>query len=152
MSVTNEGAGQQLKTDQSKRALPLHQQLIELGFMDFVKQRIDRTSKNKPIFNYKPSKNGIWSHTFCHEFGKLLDSLNFIAGKRPTAYLFRHTIIDELKQLQIEESLVAQIVGHAYQNITYGRYDKKFDVKTLKPVVDKISFELSLTAQRLKLN
>jgi integrase len=152
MSVTNEGAGRQLKTDQSKRALPLHQQLIELGFMAFIKQREDRTSKNQPIFNYQPCKDGILSYTFCREFGKLLDSLNLVAGKRPTAYLFKHTFIDEPKQLQIEESLAAQIVGHAYQNITYGRYGKKFDVKMLQPVVDKISFELSLTAQRLKLN
>ncbi|MCL1115575.1 tyrosine-type recombinase/integrase [Shewanella basaltis] len=149
MSVTNEGEGQQLKNDQSKRTLPIHQQLIELGFMDFIKQHQDRSSKNQPIFNYQPSKDGIWSHTFCREFGKLLDQLNFIAGKRPTAYSFRHTFIDELKQLQIEESMVAQLVGHVYHNITYGRYGKKFDIKTLKPVVDKINFELSLTVQRL---
>jgi len=66
-----------------------------------------------------------------------------IAGKRPTAYSFRHTFIDELKQLQIEESMVAQLVGHVYHNITYGRYGKQYDVKTLKPVVDKVDYELN---------
>ncbi|GAA0783157.1 MULTISPECIES: site-specific integrase [Pseudomonadati] len=156
MTITNEGAGQQLKTEQSKRIVPIHQQLIELGFMDFVETRTkqqtsNRTSKSQPIFTYKPNKEGIWSHTFCREFGKLLDQLHFIAGKRPTAYSFRHTFIDELKQLQVEESLVAQIVGHAYHNITFGRYGKKFEIKTLKPVVDKVSFKLNLTPQRLKL-
>ncbi|QIR14487.1 tyrosine-type recombinase/integrase [Shewanella aestuarii] len=151
MNITNASAGQQLKTEQSKRKVPIHQQLIELGFMDFVKKRADRTSKAKPLFHYQPSHDGNWSHTFCREFGKLLDQLNFTAGKRPTAYSFRHTFIDELKQGQIEESLVAQIVGHAYQNITYGRYGKKFDVKTLKPVIDSIQFELIISPERLKL-
>ncbi|MCW3172362.1 tyrosine-type recombinase/integrase [Shewanella subflava] len=151
MNITNASAGQQLKTEQSKRKVPIHQQLTELGFMDFVKSRTDRTSKTKPIFNYKPSHDGNWSHSFCREFGKLLDQLNFTAGKRPTAYSFRHTFIDELKQGQIEESLVAQIVGHAYQNITYGRYGKKFDVKTLKPVIDSIQFELIISPESLKL-
>jgi integrase len=157
--VTNEGMSQQLKTAQSKRTVPLHQKLIELGFTDFVKTITDRTSKtshiknshfksgpltSSPLFHYQPSTDGVWSHKFCREFGKLLDQLNFIAGKRPTAYSFRHTFIDELKQLQIEESMVAQLVGHVYHNITYGRYGKQYDVKTLKPVVDKVSYTLNL--------
>ncbi len=110
--VTNEGMSQQLKTAQSKRTVPLHQKLIELGFIDFVQTITDRTSKSSQLFDYQPSSDGVWSHKFCREFGKLLDQLNFIAGKRPTAYSFRHTFIDELKQLQIEESMVAQLVGH----------------------------------------
>jgi integrase len=127
--VTNEGMSQQLKTAQSKRTVPLHQKLIEFGFIDFVQTINDRTSKtsqltNSPLFHYQPSSDGVWSHKFCREFGKLLDQLKFIAGKRPTAYSFRHTFIDELKQLQIEESMVAQLVGHVYHNITYGRYGK----------------------------
>ncbi|MGI2176286.1 site-specific integrase [Shewanella sp. OMA3-2] len=152
--VTNEGTSQQLKTTQSKRTVPLHQKLIELGFIDFVQTITDRTSKscqlknshltNSPLFHYQPSSDGVWSHKFCREFGKLLDQLHFIAGKRPTAYSFRHTFIDELKQLQTEESMVAQLVGHVYHNITYGRYGKQYDVKTLKPVVDKVSYTLNL--------
>jgi integrase len=147
--VTNEGMSQQLKTTQSKRTVPLHQKLIELGFIDFVQTITDRTSKNSqltsnPLFHYQPSSDGVWSHKFCREFGKLLDQLHFVAGKRPTAYSFRHTFIDELKQLQIEESMVAQLVGHVYHNITYGRYGKQYDVKTLKPVVDKVSHTLNL--------
>ncbi|WP_351019624.1 tyrosine-type recombinase/integrase [Shewanella sp. AC91-MNA-CIBAN-0169] len=148
--VTNEGMSQQLKTAQSKRTVPLHQKLIELGFVDFVQTMTNRTSKtsqltSNPLFHYQPSSDGVWSHKFCREFGKLLDQLNFIAGKRPTAYSFRHTFIDELKQLQIEESMVAQLVGHVYHNITYGRYGKQYDVKTLKPVVDKVDYELNLS-------
>ena len=148
--VTNEGMSQQLKTAQSRRIVPLHQKLIELGFIDFVQTINDRTSKNSqltsnPLFHYQPSSDGVWSHKFCREFGKLLGQLHFIAGKRPTAYSFRHTFIDELKQLQIEESMVAQIVGHVYHNITYGRYGKQYDVKTLKPVVDKVEYELHLS-------
>tara|TARA_R110002033_G_scaffold171095_1_gene216027 strand:- start:3677 stop:4489 length:813 start_codon:yes stop_codon:yes gene_type:complete len=149
INVTNEGMSQQLKTAQSKRTVPLHQKLIEFGFIDFVQTITDRTSKtsqltSSPLFHYQPSSDGVWSHKFCREFGKLLDQLHFIAGKRPTAYSFRHTFIDELKQLQIEESMVAQIVGHVYHNITYGRYGKQYDVKTLKPVVDKVSYTLNL--------
>jgi integrase len=148
--VTNEGMSQQLKTAQSKRTVPLHQKLIELGFIDFVQTINDQASKScqltsRPLFHYQPSSDGVWSHKFCREFGKLLDQLNFIAGKRPTAYSFRHTFIDELKQLQIEESMVAQIVGHVYHNITYGRYGKQYDVKTLKPVVDKVEYALNLS-------
>lgn len=43
---------------------------------------------------------------------------------RPTAYGFRHTFIDCLKQTGVEEYQVAEVVGHANPNMTYGRYGK----------------------------
>ena len=62
------------------------------------------------------------------------------AKARPTAYGFRHTFIDELKQKGIEESLVAQIVGHTHHSLTFGRYGKKYPIEKLSGVIEKIIF------------
>jgi hypothetical protein len=88
--VTNEGMSQQLKTAQSKRTVPLHQKLIELGFTDFIQTITDRTSKNChlknsplksgpltscPLFHYQPSSDGVWSLKFCREFANYSTNL-----------------------------------------------------------------------------
>ena len=64
------------------------------------------------------------------------------ANARPTAYGFRHTFIDELKQKGVEESLVAQIVGHTHQSMTFGRYGKKYPMAKLSGVIENISFSI----------
>ncbi len=69
------------------------------------------------------------------------------ANARPTAYGFRHTFIDELKQKGVEESLVAQIVGHTHQSMTFGRYGKKYPMQKLATVIRSVTF-LELESSR----
>jgi integrase len=64
------------------------------------------------------------------------------ANKRPTAYGLRHTFIDEMKQLDISEHIVAQIVGHANPNITYSRYGKDIKVAALLKDIEKIEYQI----------
>ncbi|AZG36515.1 site-specific integrase [Shewanella psychromarinicola] len=123
--VDDSGAGQRLKNLNAKRYVPIHKYLLELGFIAFVEQR---KSTHTQLFDYKPV--GIiedWSKTYCKQLAKLQTEIGMQANQRPTSYGFRHTFIDEMKQLDISEHIVAQIVGHANPNITYSRYGK--DVK-----------------------
>lgn len=65
-----------------------------------------------------------------------------VCGNRPTAYSFRHSFIDEMKQHGAEESVVAQIVGHEPANITLGRYGKKYPVKLLRKKIQQVKYGL----------
>ncbi|BCN26290.1 hypothetical protein VYA_34820 [Vibrio alfacsensis] len=64
------------------------------------------------------------------------------AKARPTAYSFRHTFIDELKQAGVEESMVAQLVGHTHSSMTFGRYGKKYPIQKLSLVIEDIVTQL----------
>ncbi len=75
------------------------------------------------------------SKRYCQQFGRLQTAVGMPAKARPTAYGFRHTFIDELKQKGIEESLVAQIVGHTHQSMTFGRYGKKYPIQMLASTI-----------------
>ncbi|MBB1426558.1 tyrosine-type recombinase/integrase [Shewanella sp. SG44-2] len=140
ISVDDSGAVQRLKNLNAKRYVPIHQRLLELGFIAFVEQR---KSTHTQLFDYKPV--GIiedWSKTYCKQLAKLQTEIGMQANLRPTSYGFRHTFIDEMKQLDISEHIVAQIVGHANPNITYSRYGKDVRMKLLLISIEKLEYML----------
>ncbi|WP_282110482.1 tyrosine-type recombinase/integrase [Shewanella algicola] len=140
ISVDDSGAVQRLKNLNAKRYVPIHKYLLELGFIAFVEQR---KSTHTQLFDYKPV--GIiedWSKTYCKQLAKLQTEIGMQANKRPTAYGLRHTFIDEMKQLDISEHIVAQIVGHANPNITFSRYGKDINVAALLKDIERIEYDI----------
>ena len=133
--ISEDGEDQHIKTASSLRYVPIHPILIEKGFLDYVANR---------------KADGKWqdcSKRYCQQFGRLQTAIGMPANARPTAYGFRHTFIDELKQKGIEESLVAQIVGHTHQSVTFSRYGKKYPMQKLAAVIKRVTF-LELESSR----
>ncbi|MHA2827570.1 tyrosine-type recombinase/integrase [Vibrio harveyi] len=138
--VTDLSKDQHLKNAHAVRTIPLHPQLRE-SFLQFYESR--KTRKRTPLFNYKPlGKDKDWTKTYRQQFGKLQTKLGMRAGARPTAYSLRHTFIDELKEKDIPEHSVAEVVGHTNPNMTYGRYGKKHRIDKLLEIVGE--FEINL--------
>ncbi|WP_274058603.1 tyrosine-type recombinase/integrase [Vibrio parahaemolyticus] len=136
ITISDSDTEQRLKTSNAFRTIPLHNQLIKEGFLDYVEER--REQKQKQLFNYKPhGENKDWSFRYRTNLGKLQTAIGMKPNARPTAYSFRHTFIDELKIADIPEHVVAEIVGHAHPNITYGRYGKQAQIQQLHDAVNK---------------
>ncbi|MDD9156721.1 tyrosine-type recombinase/integrase [Aliivibrio sp. S4TY2] len=144
--ISEDGQDQHIKTASSLRYVPIHPLLIEKGFLDYVANR--KAARCIQLFNYKPDgKWQDWSKRYCQQFGRLQAAIGMPANARLTAYSFRHTFIDELKQKEIEESLVAQIVSHTHQSMTFGRYGKKYPMQKLATVIRSVTF-LELESSR----
>ncbi|OBT12740.1 hypothetical protein A9264_15910 [Vibrio sp. UCD-FRSSP16_10] len=138
LTITDKGESQKLKNQHSLRTLPVHNALIQLGFLDFVREQKRQNQIN--LFNWTPTgPDQDWTKLFRTQFAKIQNALAMKSGARPTAYGFRHTFIDDLKQKGIEEYQVAEVVGHANHNMTYGRYGKKLTLPKLKAVIDIFS-------------
>ncbi|WP_188010083.1 tyrosine-type recombinase/integrase [Vibrio parahaemolyticus] len=136
ITISDSEADQRLKTSNALRIVPLHNQLINEGFLEYVQRR--REQKQKQLFDYKPhGDNKDWSFRYRTNLGKLQTAIGMKPNARPTAYSFRHTFIDELKIADIPEHIVAEIVGHAHPNITFGRYGKQAKVHQLHEAVNK---------------
>ncbi|WP_047687837.1 tyrosine-type recombinase/integrase [Vibrio sp. ZOR0018] len=136
ISISDSEADQRLKTTNAFRIVPLHNQLIKGGFLEYVQER--REQKQKQLFNYKPhGENKDWSFRYRTNLGKLQTAIGMKPNARPTAYSFRHTFIDELKIANTPEHIVAEIVGHAHPNITFGRYGKQAKIHQLHEAVNK---------------
>ncbi|UOE82702.1 tyrosine-type recombinase/integrase [Vibrio cyclitrophicus] len=138
--VTDQSEDQHLKNKHAVRDVPLHPAIRD-DFIAFYKTR--RHSVNTPLFHYTPlGVDKDWTKTYRTQFGKLQTKLGMKARARPTAYGLRHTFIDELKEQDVLEHSVAEVVGHTNPNMTFGRYGKKHKLDKLLEVVSQ--FEMSV--------
>ncbi|KLI85644.1 hypothetical protein AAY62_08845 [Vibrio parahaemolyticus] len=137
IDINDKGQDRHLKSPYSQRIIPMHSRLIELGFVDYVKER--RNLRQFNLFSFKPV--GIdkdWSKGFAMRFSKVLGQCGFIEKARPTLHSFRHTFIDELQQVGVEEHVTSELVGHSKQNLTYGRYGKRLHISVLSESIEKL--------------
>ena len=139
IKISDNGVGQRLKNSNSRRLVPLNHQLVKLGFPEFVTNR--KKNKAEQVFTYRRNnENEDWSRQYCQELGRLQTKIGMTPGERPTAYSFRHTLIDELKQKEIDENIASQIVGHKIKRLTYGRYGKKYPIKLLASKLNIVEY------------
>jgi integrase len=133
-----------LKTDTARRTLPIHRDLLTLGFLVYVKNIKDKGSER--LFpSLKLGPNG-YSHYFVsrHFSGKkgwlrtvlpdLEDGVAF--------HSFRHLITLSLKNLEIPETQIQEIIGHKVTSLAMGRYGKPFDASILLRAINQIEFGL----------
>ena len=127
----NRDDGKSTKNINSIRLVPVHSKLIELGLMEFVKQR---ASANKSIFKVS---NKDFSEIFRSQIQRKLIS----SDKQKTFYSFRHYFIDTLVQQEVEPNIIAQIVGHEKQyKILLGTYATNINASVLKAKVEMVSY------------
>ena len=134
-----------VKNKTSKRAIPIHQQLIDLGFLKYVKRIQD--SGAKLLFPQWLPSVGKASAGAREWFGELLVRLGLrddTPGHKVTGYhTFRFTM--ENRALNLEVDNIRVIVGHAGNRTASERgYEYLMELKTKKRILDRIWFDLDL--------
>jgi len=127
-----------LKTMSSKRVIPIHPSLMQLGFLAFVD-----TMKDKGQARMWPNLNRRDTDGYCHAIGKWFQRLNrnhVTTDPLKTFHSLRHTFADTLKQAGVQEALISELMGHANASITTGRYGKRYRPQGLLEAVSKLSF------------
>nr|WP_157822323.1 site-specific integrase [Psychromonas sp. Urea-02u-13] len=136
--ISADGDGQKLKNANSERIIPVHQHLIDLGFIDYVQNRSKEIRLFAGLLNNKgevprdgfSTKVSKWFNKYIKRFG--INNVVF--------HSFRHTVADEFKQKQVPETQAMGILGHKSQSITYARYGKDLNVKIQKETIDYLDF------------
>lgn len=148
----NDKGDKKLKNSASRRIVPIHKQLISLGFEKYLKSIGDNgllfptltsnsygdyTRKLGNFFNskYKSNMNGFLGYVGIEKYTE--------QGSK-VFHSFRHTFINQAKQQQLNPQIVKSLVGHSKDDITFDTYGKSFDLKTLKKELDKIVFGCDL--------
>ncbi|HCG5913447.1 TPA: site-specific integrase [Vibrio parahaemolyticus] len=123
--------GQKLKNLTSHRIIPIHDQLLNLGFIEFV-----QSVQHERVFpELKASRDGFGSAA-SKWFGRFKTKLGFDKGQ--DFHSFRHTVATQLKRHQISHIVAGELLGHAQNNITYDRYGKGLDTLQLKEIINMI--------------
>lgn len=106
----DEANGRRLKNESSRRPVPLHPDLVSLGFLAFVKG-----CKGRLFPDYKP-QNGKFAHYFSRQFGTFKQAAG-VTDTRKVFHSFRHLIADMLRDAEATDSVKLAIMGHTGQNV-----------------------------------
>ncbi|HCG7989893.1 TPA: site-specific integrase [Vibrio parahaemolyticus] len=123
--------GQSVKNSSSIRLVPIHDGLIAKGFLAFVNSK----SKGR-LFPELPLIKEYYSHNASKWFQRRRNSLGL--GKGLDAHSFRHTFINELKQLGVSKEIIECIVGHKHNSESFDTYSEQYHPRILAPVVNMI--------------
>ena len=132
-----------LKTQSSRRIVPIHDTLIDLGFIDFIKL-LKKDPERKRVFEELKYSEGTYVRSISQFWNRRYLPLLGIKTDKNGFHSFRHSVIDHLKQQGVEPHFINELVGHSQGSITLDRYGKNYNPDILyNKCVKKIVYETS---------
>ena len=139
ISINADTDDKRLKTAAAVRKIPLHTDLIDLGCLEFA--LASSKSGEERLFAELPKTRDGYGSKISKWFNRTVrEKLGF--DDKKSFHSFRHTFINSLKQLGVDETTIAELAGHSVSSVTMGRYGKPFEPARLKAAVDKLKFPL----------
>lgn len=132
LSITDEGTGQQVKTDSSVRTLPIHSELIRLGFLAYVSDM--RSAGHTKLFPRIKMRDGKPGAFFSRWFNE-----NKPEGL-PDFHSFRHTVRSVLAEAGVSEPVMDRITGHKVQGSTGTRVYTHYSTDFMLQAVEQIKY------------
>jgi len=135
-----------LKNVASRRVIPVHPILMELGFKDYVKKM--REKGELRLWPSLRKKRG----GFSQDFGKWFQRWNRqYVSKNPKRvfHSLRHSLADNLKQRGVDGNIIAEILGHSLGSMSLGRYGKGYEPPVLLDVLKVIDYGVEEALARM---
>jgi integrase len=127
-----------LKTESSNRLIPIHQNLIDWGLLDYVNSRRD----GHLWAHLSKDKYGDYGRNLGRWFNSQLRKMD-IKNKKLTFHSFRHTFTDKLKQADVKDGRISELTGHVDGNITTGRYGEPYRPKEQYSVIEMLDIPIA---------
>ncbi len=142
MIDVNASEGNRLKNQNSQRFIPVHSELLAIGLV--VHAEKTRASDHERLWpEFRRNTHGSYSASYSKWFGQYKNVIG-ITNSKKTFHSFRHTFIDQLKQLDVPDGKIQELVGHANHSITTGRYGKPYRPVALKEIIEVLDYGLDL--------
>ncbi|AWY43636.1 integrase [Pseudomonas putida] len=130
--------GQNLKNSSSRRILPLHPVLIDLGLVQHVEAL--RATGAVSLFPELEAVRGKLGHAPSKWFGRYKKKRG-VTDTRKTFHSFRHTLIDDLRDAGVQDSLIKRIAGHEDGAVTFSIYGSRSPLKAMAEALSKIELQ-----------
>ena len=137
ISISNLGVNQQVKTVAGIRKIPVHSELIRLGFFEYVNH--GRSKQNPNLWDQlkfrKNKPGGNYSNWF-GEFRKTIQipvDLDFHA--------FRHTVRSQLAENDVSEPTIDSIMGHQISGSTGAKVYSHRTLSNIKMAIENIEYK-----------
>jgi len=141
------------KTENAVRKVPVHDELLALGFVDYVKC-LQKAGYKKLFPHLQDGKNG-YKKNMCRMFGEYLDlpEVNVVDPLK-VFHSFRHTVVTKLTGVGVNEGLKRAMVGHDIDTRTSAHDDythlDALTIANLQTAINKLKYD-GLDFSKLKL-
>lgn len=139
----NDGPKKQFKTKTSKRVVPIHPELLTLGFLDHVDGKRGSKKSNRVFPEINAGSKNDWSANI----SKMLNRyLRYIGVKTPkiAVHSFRHNFADACEQAASMHYLMKKaLLGHHDPSVT-ALYGSKPSAQKLFEGISQIKFDVNL--------
>ncbi len=135
--------GKRLKTENAARQVPIHRQLVTLGFLKFVEAARAAGPNSRLFTEVQPGKDEDWSQTFSKWWGRYTRAID-VHTPGTVFHSFRHNFADALRKAKVEDSRAKALLGHADDSTT-ARYGHGYDAKDLAEDIARVSYSLDLS-------
>lgn len=126
-----------LKTEASRRVIPIHPELKRLGLLGFAAKR--RKQNERKLFpDLRVGADEYYSDTFQKWFSRFLGKVE-VKGRRISFHSFRHTFRDATRRAKIDVEIVNALAGWT-ANTMAERYGVVGHTVSISKEISKISF------------
>lgn len=138
INIADDSEGKQLKNASSRRIIPIHSRLIDLGFLKFVKS----VGANKRLFQALSSHPG---NGYGRNLGRwfnnsLLRKQLGITSRALVFHSIRHTVARQLRNARVSDATIKQILGHSQEGVLLNVYAPTLDVAILQEAIEKVGY------------
>ncbi len=133
------------KTADSRRLVPIHSNLVALGFWRYVEQV--KALGAEYLFPYLNEGANGRGKNLGRQFGLLLDKRGIKDGRK-VFHSFRHTVITRLHTLGANTAHVMQLTGHrgeAGQSVHFGTYTHDVGLKALADTLEQLNYPIDFS-------
>jgi integrase len=147
-----ENTKKSIKKGVHARIIPIHKQLIEIGFLDFYEKVVKR--KSKRLFPELPHRGKNKYADKCQRWFNNTYTNNRncnINSPNTSFHSLRHTFSSRLDDEGVPDHHISMIVGHKPDGgVTVRRYIKKIELEKRNGYVQKLNFDDCIDFQKIK--
>lgn len=142
--------GKQLKSKSSRRFVPIHSKLIELGLINYVDLlKLQDHIKLFPYLTKVKNKYGRkvsdWFTGYRKKHGVNSDDGTLVF------HSFRHNFINYFKQSEVKKEIINALAGHKEDNIDMNLYGKPYEMNVTSKYIETLSLPKEITIDKFNL-
>lgn len=143
--VTERARGKRVKTDASERVVPVHPEVIRLGFLRYVEARREAAGPDAWLFpSVAPERARAGVPAWSQWFGRYLRASG-VTDKAKVFHSFRHTVKDALRRGRADREAREALIGHAQASSVSWGYGanamlSRFGAAALSDAINRISY------------
>jgi integrase len=143
--VQDKAAGRRLKTRNAERAVPVHPQLVAMGFLDLVAERRRKDGENAWLLPSVSPDRGKALAAWSKWYGLYIREEVGLIDRRKVFHSFRHSFQDGLRRATKDEELRDAIAGRSSGKSVSRSYGAKsmlsrWGVEALREAVEGVSY------------